>query len=223
VARMDSGWLSATATDGVEPRGLTSDRNVERNLGPKPVDQHKRGLNAGRGAPRSLSTATKAMTRVVDDVDASGGGRQGVADHGAALDATVAPTWRPLCPLSLVGLSTQSTTWSPRSSRRTSPTKVAPGCANTRGPSVRSSVRQPGVTSEGKQPKPMSSVVRRGQRQQEGPASPQSDGSLPLRWGLIMMAAVSSGLAVGFTVDLVPGITVGLAMAGLLHKVLART
>ena len=69
---------------------------------------------------------------------------------------------------------------------------------------------------------PMASVVRRQRRQQQPPASPERDGALPLRWGLIIVVALGTGLAVGSIVSLVPGITVGIAVGAFLHKVLAK-
>jgi hypothetical protein len=40
---------------------------------------------------------------------------------------------------------------------------------------------------------------------------------------VIIFSSFGAGLAVATTVALVPGITVGIALAGLLHKVLPRT
>lgn len=51
---------------------------------------------------------------------------------------------------------------------------------------------------------------------------PRRDGSLPIRWAVIIIASLGSALAVVNVVDLVSGITVGVALAGLLHKILPR-
>jgi hypothetical protein len=47
-------------------------------------------------------------------------------------------------------------------------------------------------------------------------------GALPLRWALILIAALGGGLAVGLTVGPAQGVTIGLAVAGLLHKILPK-
>jgi hypothetical protein len=60
-------------------------------------------------------------------------------------------------------------------------------------------------------------------RQNKGPATPERDGALPIRWAVIIIAALGGGFAIGFLVGPVEGITVGLAIAGLLHRVLPRS
>lgn len=69
----------------------------------------------------------------------------------------------------------------------------------------------------------MARVMRRQQRQQEPPADPQRDGSLPLRWAFIIMASLGAALAVVAIASVVPGVTIGLGVAGLLHKVLPKS
>ena len=68
----------------------------------------------------------------------------------------------------------------------------------------------------------MTMLSGRRQRQNEDPTPSERDGSLPLRWALIIAVSVGGGLAVGCAVSLVPGVTVGIALAGLLHRVLAK-
>jgi hypothetical protein len=68
----------------------------------------------------------------------------------------------------------------------------------------------------------MSRVVRNQRRQQEGLENSERDGSLPLRWALILIAAIGAGFAVGALFGPVEGITVGLAVVGVLHKILPR-
>lgn len=68
----------------------------------------------------------------------------------------------------------------------------------------------------------MSRLVPGPQNTQRNPDGGDHGGALPLRWALIFIAALGGGFAVGLTVGPVQGVTVGLAIAGLLHKILPR-
>jgi len=51
-------------------------------------------------------------------------------------------------------------------------------------------------------------------------ASTDTPPRLPLRWALIIMAALGAGFAVTALAGLAAGVSVGIALAGLLHTVL---
>lgn len=50
---------------------------------------------------------------------------------------------------------------------------------------------------------------------------PAGKSRLPLRWAFIIAVSTAVGLGIGIIGGLVPGITIGMALAGLLHEVLA--
>lgn len=50
---------------------------------------------------------------------------------------------------------------------------------------------------------------------------PTGKGRLPLRWAFIIAVSTAAGLGIGIIGGLVPGITIGIALAGLLHEALA--
>jgi hypothetical protein len=58
-------------------------------------------------------------------------------------------------------------------------------------------------------------------RNTSAPDSGPTSSALPLRWALIFTVATAVGLTLGYTVDLIAGVTVGLGITGLLHKILA--
>jgi hypothetical protein len=63
---------------------------------------------------------------------------------------------------------------------------------------------------------------KRVQNQQDNdpPRSASNGRCLPLRWFVIIVIATAVGLAVGHLTGLAPGVSLGLAVAGLLHKIL---
>lgn len=53
-----------------------------------------------------------------------------------------------------------------------------------------------------------------------GPRQSHEPPRMPLRWIVILAVAVEAGLVVGYISALVPGVVVGVALAGLLHQVI---